>query len=204
MPTTTCPQCAAEVDAGAAFCSRCGGPLAGGATFAPPPDDAATSGSGGAGDHATLGPPPGDSGGEAGWGSAPPPYASGPTLGPPPAGPVQSDDRNLALLAHLSAFITFVGIPSFVGPLVVWLVKREQSAYVAAHAVEALKFNLSILIYLAAGFMLSLLTLGFGFLAFVPLAIIGGIVWFIFVILAATSASRGEFYRYPLTIRMVR
>ena len=59
---------------------------------------------------------------------------------------VSSQSRNLATLSHLSAFITFFGIPSLVGPLVLWLLNRDDP-YVEQQAKEALNFNISFLIY---------------------------------------------------------
>jgi uncharacterized Tic20 family protein len=128
--------------------------------------------------------------------------------GPPGGGGLTDDDRNLGLLAHLSAFVTFVGVPSFVGPLVVWLWKREEQPYVGEHAREALNFNLSVLLYTVIGGLLAALlavvTLGIGLLVIVPVAIALGIAWVVIVIIAGMAASRGEPYRYPVTIRFLR
>jgi uncharacterized protein len=132
----------------------------------------------------------------------PPPHAVGSGSG------VSSDSRNLGLLAHLSAFVTFAGVPSFVGPLVVWLWKRDQDPFVAEHAREALNFNLSVLLYAVVGAVIAVafgfLTLGLGFLLVVPVAIALAIAFLVIVVLAGLAASRGEGYRYPVTIRFVR
>jgi uncharacterized Tic20 family protein len=107
------------------------------------------------------------------------------------------DSKNKAVFAHLSAFLTFVGLPAPIGPLVAWLVLKDQDAYAADQAKEALNFNLSFLLYaIVAGVSLFLLV-GFVLL---PVVLI---LWFIFPILAAIAASRGEWYRYPMTIRMI-
>ena len=64
---------------------------------------------------------------------------------------LSSESRNWATFAHLSAFVMFLGIPSLIGPLVVWLAKKDDP-YVEAQAKEALNFNISMLIYaIAAG-----------------------------------------------------
>ena len=61
-------------------------------------------------------------------------------------GPAQAsaESKNWATLSHLSAFVVFLGIPSLIGPLVAWLVKRDDP-YVEHHAKEALNFNISFL-----------------------------------------------------------
>ena len=59
---------------------------------------------------------------------------------------VPAESRKLAMLAHLSAFVSFVGIPSLVGPLVVWLLNRDDP-FVEQQAKDALNFNISFLIY---------------------------------------------------------
>lgn len=111
------------------------------------------------------------------------------------------------MLAHLSAFAGALIALAFVGPLVVWLVKRNESPFVADQAREALNFNLSLYLYLTVGTVLlvivGVLTLGFGFVLFALLPI-GGLVWLILTIVAAVRANNGERYRYPLTIRFVR
>lgn len=107
------------------------------------------------------------------------------------------------MLAHLSAFVTFVGIPSFVGPLVVWLWKREQHPFVAEHAREALNFNLSLFLYGIAAVVLAIATLGIALLVLVPVGLAFAVAFFLLVVIAAQRASRGEAYRYPLTIRFL-
>jgi hypothetical protein len=107
------------------------------------------------------------------------------------------DSKNKAVFAHLSAFLTFVGIPAPIGPLVAWLVLKDQDAFAADQAKEALNFNLSFLLYSIVAGVSLLVLVGFILL---PVVLI---LWFIFPILAAVAASRGEWYRYPLTLRIV-
>lgn len=113
----------------------------------------------------------------------------------------------MAMLAHLSAFVIFVGIPSFVGPLVMWLWKREDHPFVVEHAREALNFNLSVLLYVVVGTILSVVigvvTLGIGLVLLIPVGLAAAVAWIVIVALAAAAASRGEAYRYPLSIRFV-
>lgn len=105
--------------------------------------------------------------------------------------------RNWALGAHLSALIGAWVALAFVGPLVVWLIKRDEHPFIATHAREALNFNLSVLLYGVMAWVLSLLLIG------IPLLIGIGIAWLVLTIVATVKASKGQGYRYPLTIRFV-
>lgn len=107
-----------------------------------------------------------------------------------------SESRNWATFAHLSAFVMFLGIPSLIGPLVVWLAKKDDP-YVEAQAKEALNFNISMLIYAIAAGISILLVIGIIALPAVFIA------WFVLVIVAAIRSADGEDYRYPFTIRLV-
>ncbi|MBW3609197.1 MAG: DUF4870 domain-containing protein [Actinobacteria bacterium] len=122
----------------------------------------------------------------------------------PPAGPQNArDDSNAwALAAHLSALLSLViGFP-FVGPLVIYLVKKDDP-FVRRHAAEALNFNLSVMLYAIvlgiATFVLIFFIVG---LALIPVLILLALGWIICICLAAAKAGQGEDYRYPLTIRL--
>jgi uncharacterized protein len=108
-----------------------------------------------------------------------------------------SDANNRAMISHLSAFVMFLGIPSLFGPLVAWLVWRDDP-YVGEQAKEALNFNISMLIYGAVAFLSVFVLVGFVLL---PILFI---VWLVLVIDASVKASRGTGYRYPFTIRLVQ
>ena len=125
---------------------------------------------------------------------------------PVPAQP-SVEERNWAVGAHLSALVTFVGIPSFVGPLVVWLMKKDESPFVGEHARQALNFNLSVLLYLIAASVASIVflvaTLGLGFLVLIPVFLIVAVFLVVVLIQASIAASRGESYSYPMTINFI-
>jgi uncharacterized Tic20 family protein len=97
------------------------------------------------------------------------------------------------MLSHLSILFG-VGI---ILPLVVYLAMRDESEYVAANAREALNFHISVIIYAFCCAALAFVFVG------IPLAIVVGIGSVILAIVAAVRASRGECYRYPLTLRFV-
>lgn len=109
---------------------------------------------------------------------------------------VPAESRKLAMLAHLSAFVAFIGIPSLVGPLVVWLLNREDP-FVEQQAKDALNFNISFLIYGIVAAISIILLVG---LIALPAVLI---TWFVLVIVAAVRAANGENYRYPLTMNLV-
>jgi uncharacterized Tic20 family protein len=110
---------------------------------------------------------------------------------------LSSENRNWAMAAHLSAFVGAWVALAFVGPLVVWLIKRDEHPFVEQHAREALNFNLTLLIYIVVAGILALVLIG------IPLLIAIGITWLVLTIIAAVRAANGEPYRYPLTIRFV-
>ncbi|HEX2029028.1 MAG TPA: DUF4870 domain-containing protein [Nitriliruptorales bacterium] len=143
-------------------------------------------------------PPPGSPGG---YGQLP-----GQPYPPHPSG-LPSDVRNWAMAAHLSTIVaSFVMLP-FLGPLIVWLIKREEHPFIDQHGKEALNFNLSVLLYTVVGtvaaVLVAIVTFGVAMLIVVPLALALGIGWLVVTILAAVRASNGEPYRYPVTIRFV-
>lgn len=115
-----------------------------------------------------------------------------------------ADRRNLGALAHLSAFVGLAGVPSFLGPLAVWLLHRERDPWVADQARDALNFNLSLLIYAAAAVVLSIVTLGVGLLVTIPAVVVGAIAWLVVPVIAALRAADGNRYRYPFTLELVR
>lgn len=106
---------------------------------------------------------------------------------------VPSESRGWAAAAHL---IPFIGL-GFIAPLVIWLIKRDEDAFVEVHAREALNFQISFLIYMIVSGILILVIIGIVLLAAV--AIWGLIV----MIVAGVKAASGQLYRYPFIIRFV-
>ena len=124
--------------------------------------------------------------------------------GSPPSPAGGPGSTGWAVLAHLSALLALAVGFTFVGPLLVYLLKRDDDPFVRRHAAEALNFNLSVAIYgVVVGFVLVLLILLVVGLLLLPLVFAAAIAWLVVVILAALAANRGEEYRYPLTIRFV-
>jgi uncharacterized Tic20 family protein len=106
---------------------------------------------------------------------------------------VSKDATNMAMLCHLLAIFT-----GFLGPLIIWLIKKDDAPFVDRHGKEALNFQLTVLIAMLASGLLSFVCIGF---------LLMPVVWIvdlIFCIIAAVKTSRGEEYRYPLTIRFIK
>jgi uncharacterized protein len=102
------------------------------------------------------------------------------------------------MLAHLLSFVAAYVALGFVAPLVVMLVFGPRSAYVRAHAVESLNFNLSWLLYAVISGILVII--GVGILLLIALAL----AYLVLIVIASVRANNGEFFRYPLTIRFIR
>jgi hypothetical protein len=122
--------------------------------------------------------------------------------------PVTSDQHTWRVLAHASAFIQLIGAPSVVGPLVVWLIKRDDPV-VEPHARAALNFQLTLLIYFVAGFVLAFLaaiTIVGLVLTVLILVFLGILVLLelIFALMATIAASRGELYAYPMSLELIK
>jgi uncharacterized Tic20 family protein len=130
-------------------------------------------------------PPPGDT---------PPPvdYASPPTQrGPAYTGPEPTqDDKTMGMLCHLLGIFT-----GFLGPLIVWLIKKDTSPFVNDQGKEALNFQLVCLIAILPCF------LGFCLAPFLIIAL--QIFRITFSIIGTVNANKGIAYRYPLTWRMI-
>jgi uncharacterized Tic20 family protein len=122
-------------------------------------------------------------------------------VGKAPGPETQEWERQWCMFTHLSGFASLI-IPlgGIIGPLVMWLIKREQSPFVDDHGKEAVNFQISILIYTIALVAIGFITCGIGFvllLAPVILAVVG-------IILGSIAANKGEYFRYPATLRLIR
>ncbi len=103
------------------------------------------------------------------------------------------------MFCHLAALAGYI-IPfgHILGPLVVWLVKREEYPFVADQGKEALNFQISITIY--GLICIPLVFLAIGILLLIALMVAA----LVFIVIAAIKANEGTPYRYPLTIRFIK
>lgn len=119
----------------------------------------------------------------------------------PAGGPdgLSPNERSHAMWVHIShAVFMLIGIP-VVTPLILWLIRKDDSPFVDDHGREALNFEITLLLYTIGIVVLGIITCGIGFLAFLPwyvLAIIG-------TVLGAKAAYRGGYYRYPMCLRLI-
>jgi uncharacterized protein len=115
----------------------------------------------------------------------------------PPPRPLTPEERTWGAAAHWSALVGMVVALAVLGPLLVLLVKGNDSAWVRRQAVEALNFQISILIYGAISFALIFVLVG---LVLLPAV---GLLWLVGTILGTVRSLDGQDYRYPLSIRLV-
>jgi uncharacterized protein len=146
-------------------------------------------------------------------GSFPPKPPSRPSVPPTPYAPPMAqhvqvpqqglgsteEERTLGMLCHLLGILT-----GFLGPLILWLVKKDSSRYVDHHGRESLNFQLTLMLVMTGlGVMIFVLMFFVIGILLVPVMMILGILALVAEILAAVAAQRGEWHRYPLTIRFV-
>lgn len=113
------------------------------------------------------------------------------------------DERTMGMLMHLLSLLT-----GFIGPLILWLVKKDESRYIDHHGKESLNFAMSLFLYsiafIAVTTIVGIATLGIGFFVLMPLFAAFGIAIWVFEIIACVQAYQGSWYRFPLTIRFLR
>ena len=112
---------------------------------------------------------------------------------------MNKNENTMGMLCHLLAFVGYLGIPfgNIIGPLVIWLIKKDESQFVDECGKESLNFQISIFIYGFISGLLCFIFIGFPLLFAV---LIGNIV---FIIKASVASNNGELYRYPFTIRFI-
>jgi uncharacterized protein len=121
------------------------------------------------------------------------------TADPARAATVDDLARTAAVATHLSTFAGLV-VPfgSVIGPLAIWLTRRDRNPFIDQAGREALNFGITIAIYGAVLLVAALMLVG------IPLLMAGVIAWVALASLAAAKANEGQLYRYPLTLRLVR
>lgn len=107
--------------------------------------------------------------------------------------PPSSDEKTLAILSHILTIVS-----SFIAPLIIYLIKKDESAYVAEHAKESLNFQITMFIlYLVSGILILVLI---GILLIWLLSIAN----LVLVIIATIKASENKMYRYPINFRLIK
>jgi len=112
---------------------------------------------------------------------------------------LSESERNWAMLCHLSAFSTyFFPFGGIIGPLICWLSRKDESAWVDENGKAAMNFNLSILLYCVLAIPLCFILIGFIIIGFLETLKI------ICIIIASIKGSKGETFRYPLSIPFIQ
>lgn len=117
------------------------------------------------------------------------------------AGDKSNEAKQWSMFCHLAALAGYLGIPfgNILGPLIIWLIKRDEFPLVNQNGKESINFQISMTIYaLVCGPLVCLAGIGFILLAAV------GIVNLVFVIIAAIKVNGGVDYKYPLCIRFLK
>jgi uncharacterized Tic20 family protein len=104
-----------------------------------------------------------------------------------------ADEKTMAILAHILCIIA-----GFVAPLIIYLVKKDESSFVREHAKESLNFQITMLIVFCVSAILIVVLIG------ILLIWLAGIAATILVIVATVRASEGKLYHYPFSIRFVK
>ena len=109
------------------------------------------------------------------------------------------DERLWAMIAHISAVAGFVfPFGNIIGPLLIWILKKEEFPFVDDQGKEALNFQISITIYVLISIILVFILIG------IPILIVIGMFALVMTIIGAINAYDGKKYRYPLTIRVIK
>lgn len=106
---------------------------------------------------------------------------------------IPQNSRTLGMLCHLLGLLT-----GFVGPLILWLVKKGEDKFVDRQGKEALNFQITVAIAFIVSSLLSFVCIGF---VLIPAV---GIADLVFCIMACVKANQGQDYQYPFTIRFVK
>ncbi len=137
-------------------------------------------------------------------------HSQPPPLDEPASSGLSSEQRQWGMFAHLSSLVGGLltsavgGWGTFIGPLIIWLVKKDTMPFVDDQGKEALNFNITVGIAMLALLLLSIVTLGIGLVIAIPGWIIIGIAWLVLTIIAGIKANEGVLYRYPLTLRLIK
>lgn len=118
----------------------------------------------------------------------------------PPQEVLSRETRKWAMLCHLTALVGLIGngIGFLLGPLIVWLLKKEDHPFIDEQGKEAINFQITMFILALVALLLMLVVIGAVLLVLVV------IIMTIFPIIAAVKANEGEHYRYPFCIRFIK
>ena len=113
---------------------------------------------------------------------------------------IPKEEKTNAMICHLLAFLSFAGIPfgGILGPRIFWVIKKDESDFLDACGKEAINFQIAMLIYSIISIVLCLILIGY-LMLFALL-----IVDIVCIVKAANAANRGELYKYPWSLRLIK
>ena len=112
---------------------------------------------------------------------------------------ISKDERTWGMLCHLIAFSgVIIPFGNIIGPLVIWLIKKDEMPFVNDQGKESLNFQITIFIAILVGVLLTFVLIG------IPFLIVLSIFWLVVVIMASIKANDGVAYRYPYAIRFLK
>ncbi len=115
---------------------------------------------------------------------------------------VTSEERTYAMFMHLTLLLNLTGVGgpiSFIAVLIMWMIKKDESPFLDDHGREAVNFQISLFVWILIFGFVGILTCGLGWLVAMGVPVLGAVG----MILAAIAANKGEFYRYPMTMRFI-
>jgi uncharacterized Tic20 family protein len=86
----------------------------------------------------------------------------------------------------------------FLGPLILWLIKKDQSQYINAQGKEVLNWQITVFIAFVCCYVLAFVIIG---IFLIPIVAICNLV---FMIIGAVTASKGQYYRFPIALRFLK
>jgi uncharacterized Tic20 family protein len=107
--------------------------------------------------------------------------------------PPTSDEKTMAILSHILCIVA-----GFIAPLIIYLVKKDESPYVRAHARESLNFQLTMVLAYFVSAILIFVLIG---ILLIWVLIIANLV---LIVIATIRASEGKLYKYPFSIKFVK
>ena len=109
------------------------------------------------------------------------------------------EQKTWGMAAHLSSLVgLIIPLGNVIGPLVVWLIKKDTMPFVDDQGKEALNFNITVFIAAVVSGLLTLILIGF------LLLLVVGLGWLVLTVMAGIKANEGNTYRYPFTLRLIK
>lgn len=112
---------------------------------------------------------------------------------------LSESERNWAMLCHLSAFAGFFfPFGGIIGPLICWFSRKDESLWVDENGKASMNFQLSVLLYIVLAIPLCFILVG------IPIILFLGLLKIICIVVASIKASKGERFKYPVTIPFIQ